>query len=156
MRNERGFSYVIVMFLVAVLSIVSVRGLETTLTREKRDKEAQLLEVGTAYLKAIEQYYNEAPGTAQSYPLELEALLYDDRLTRPLRPLRKLFRDPVTGSDKWGVVRNAAGAVIGVYSLSSAKPFKQKGFPVELQSFTEAQHYSDWKFIYQPPIKGQK
>lgn len=156
MRGERGFSYVIVMFLVAVLSVASVRALEITLTREKRDKEAQLLEVGMAYLKAIEQYYNEAPGTAQSYPLELEALLYDERLTRPQRPLRKLFRDPITGSAEWGVVRNATGGVVGVYSLSSAKPFKQKGFPVELESFTEAQHYSDWKFIYQLPIKGQK
>lgn len=156
MRKESGFSYVIVMFLVAVLSIVSVRALEITLTREKRDKEAQLLEIGTAYLRAIEQYYNEAPGTARSYPAELSALLYDERLTRPQRPLRKLFRDPITGSATWGVIRNPAGAVIGVHSLSDAKPFKQKGFPIELQSFNGAQRYSDWKFIYQPPIQGQQ
>ncbi|MYM67698.1 type II secretion system protein [Pseudoduganella sp. FT55W] len=156
MRNQSGFSYVIVMFLVAVLSLVSVRALESTLTREKRDKEAQLLEIGMAYLKAIEQYYNEAPGSAQSYPAELDALLYDDRLTRPQRPLRKLFRDPISGSAEWGVVRNAAGAVIGVHSLSAGKPFKQQGFPAELQSFAGAQRYSDWKFIYQPPLQGQK
>lgn len=156
MRHQDGFSYVIVMFLVAVMSIVSVRALERTSTREKRDKEAQLLDVGTAYLKAIEQYYNEAPGTAQSYPPELEDLLYDGRLTRPQRPLRKLYRDPITGNVEWGLVRNASGAVIGVYSLSNAKPFKQQGFSADLLSFTGAQRYSDWKFIYQPQVQGQK
>ena len=64
MRREGGFSYVIVMFLVAVLSIISVRALETTLTRERRDKEAQLLEAGTAYMNAIRLYYEGAPGSA--------------------------------------------------------------------------------------------
>lgn len=152
MRRQTGFSYVMVMFMVAVLSIVSVRALETTLTRERRDKEAQLLEVGTAYMNAIRQYYAEAPGTAKSYPMQLKDLLYDGRLTRPTRPLRKLFRDPVTGSGEWGLVRSEAGAIMGVYSLSNAKPFKRAGFGPELQSFNGAQHYSDWKFVYQLPV----
>lgn len=150
MRGETGFSYVIVMFLVAVLSVVSVRALETTLTRERRDKEAQLLEVGSAYLAAIRQYYQDAPGSVKSYPMELEDLLHDTRQTRPRRPLRKLYRDPITGSGGWGVVRDADGAVTGVFSLSTAKPFKQDGFDGELSSFKGAQRYSDWKFVYQP------
>lgn len=153
MRREGGFSYVIVMFLVAVLSIISVRALETTLTRERRDKEAQLLEVGTAYMNAIRLYYEGAPGSAKGYPEELKELLKDNRLTRPTRPLRKLYRDPITGSTQWGLVLDANKHVTGVYSLSNARPFKQDGFPDELAAFKEAQRYSDWKFVYQPQVK---
>ena len=153
MRREAGFSYVIVMFLVAVLSIISVRALETTLTRERRDKEAQLIEVGTAYKNAIRQYYEGAPGTAKSYPAKLEDLLQDLRLTRPTRPLRKLYRDPITGSSQWGLVLDANDHVTGVYSLSNGKPFKQDGFADDLVSFKGAQRYSDWKFVYSPQVK---
>jgi len=39
MRQQGGFSYVIVMFLVAALSLASVRALENTLVSEQRDKE---------------------------------------------------------------------------------------------------------------------
>lgn len=153
MRREGGFSYVVVMFLVAVLSIMSVRALETTLTRERRDKEAQLLEVGTAYMIAIRLHYEGAPGTAKSYPAELKELLRDNRLTRPTRPLRKLYRDPMTGSTQWGLVLDANDHVTGVYSLSDAKPYKQDGFPDYLAEFKGAQRYSDWKFVYQPQVK---
>ncbi|MET0264254.1 MAG: type II secretion system protein [Duganella sp.] len=141
------------MFLVAVLSIISVRALDNTLTRERRDKEAQLLDVGQAYLQAIQRYYEGAPGSVQSYPLKLEDLLLDVRLTRPTRPLRKLYRDPITGSSEWGLVLEENGGIKGVYSLSNARPFKQDGFREQLQSFTGAARYSDWKFVYQPQIK---
>jgi len=150
MRREQGFTYVIVMFMVAVLALIAVRAMERTSTRERRDKEAELLAAGTAYMHAIRQYYNEAPGAAKSFPIKLEDLLYDGRLTNPSRPLRKLYRDPVTGSHEWGLVRDAAGGITGVFSLSTAKPLKQGGFSDELAAFVGAQRYQDWKFVYQP------
>jgi len=147
--RQDGFSYVIVMFLVAILAIISVRALEVTATAERRDKEAQLLWVGMAFRNAIAQYHKGTPGEAKAYPENLEALLYDERHTNPDRPLRKLYRDPMTGSPDWGLVRNGKGAVIGVYSLSQDRPAKKGGFPPELASFAGAQRYSDWKFVYQ-------
>jgi len=138
------------MFLVGVLSIVSVRAIESTLTRERRDHEADLLARGTAYRNAIRQYYLGGPGSAQSYPKELKELLYDQRLTRPTRPLRKLYRDPMVRSGEWGLVHNEAGDLIGVYSLSKVRPVKRAGFPKEFANFANAQRYSDWKFVYLP------
>lgn len=149
MPRESGFSYIIVMFLVALSSIVAVRALENTTVSEQRAKEAELLWRGMAYREAIKRYYLNSPGTGKAYPEDLDDLLYDTRLVRPSRPLRKLFRDPMTDSD-WGVVRNDSGAIIGVYSQSTRKPIKQAGFPSELASFTGATRYSDWKFVYQP------
>lgn len=150
MDSQRGFSYLVVMFLVALLSIASVRALEHTLTKEKRDKEADLLFAGQAYRNAIRLYYEGSTGSGKVYPKELKDLLYDTRLARPSRPLRKLYFDPMTGSREWGVVRNEAKRVIGVYSLSQAKPLKRDGFLPELHGLVGAQRYSDWKFVYQP------
>jgi hypothetical protein len=149
MRRQCGFSYVIVMFLVALLSIAGVRAVQNSLTSERRDKEAEALWRGLAYLNAIRNYYENSPGMGKAYPKELKDLLHDKRLVRPTRPLRKLYADPFTG-EGWGVVRNEDGYVIGVYPKSQRRPVKRAGFPPELAAFSQAKHYSDWKFTYQP------
>jgi len=149
MRRENGFSYVIVMFLVAALSIAAVRALENALSIERRDKEREALWRGLAYREAIRLFYEGSPGTAKRYPQELDELLYDARPVRPVRPLRKLYKDPLSGDD-WGVVRNADGAIIGVHPASNGVPFKRAGFPEALKEFAAAKRYSDWKFVYQP------
>lgn len=148
--HQRGFSYVVVMFLVAIVSIVSVRALETTLTNERRDKETELLWRGQAYRDAIRDYYVNSPGSVQSYPQQVSDLLYDARFTVPRRPLRKAYLDPMMEDGQWELVRNAAGRLIGVRSRSALKPVKRAGFPPDLAGFTDAQHYSDWNFVYQP------
>ena len=150
MRHQRGFSYPIAMFLVALLALVSARALENGLTAERRDKEAELLRVGQAYRDAIGSYYDNSPGTAKAYPQELSALLQDARTTRLRRHLRKLYRDPVSASADWGLVRTPDGAVKGVYSLSNLRPFKSDGFPADLSGFAGAGHYRQWQFVYEP------
>lgn len=150
MQRQRGFSYPIAMFLVAILAVVSARALEVTLTAERRDKEAELLAVGQAYRNAIRSYYDNSPGTAKVYPPDLPALLQDARTTRLRRHLRKLYRDPITASADWGMVLTPEGAVKGVYSLSNLRPFKSGGFPVELSAFAGAGHYREWQFVYEP------
>lgn len=150
MRRERGFSYVLVMFLVAAVAIISVRALENTMTAERRAKEAQLLLVGQAYRNAIRDYYEGSPGTGKMYPKDLESLLLDPRTTRLRRPLRKLYRDPITGKAEWGVVRSKTGEVMGVFSLSALAPIKRDGFPSELAGFANARQYRDWRFVYEP------
>lgn len=150
MRHQSGFSYVIVMFLVAVLSLVSLRALENTLTAERRAKEAELLSLGMAYRDAIKAYYADAQGTLKSYPDSIEALLLDTRGTKLRKHLRKRFRDPITGSKHWGLIYldGDTEKIIGVYSLSTRKPIKRDGFPPDLGGFTNAATYSDWRFIF--------
>ena len=149
MRRESGFSYVIMLFLVAALSVIAVRALENTLTKERREKEAELLWRGMAYREAIRIYYEHSPGTDKSYPEELRDLLFDGRLVRPSRPLRKLYPEPLLGGE-WGVMRNREGHVIGVYPRSNEAPIKRAGFPKELEDFATARSYADWKFMYEP------
>lgn len=149
-RAQDGFSYVVVMFMVAFLAIASVRALEYARTTEKRDKEAQLLWTGMAYRNAIAAYYLQTSGSSKKYPQELADLLYHEGLNNPTRPLRKQYRDPITGSKDWGEVRNEEGKIIGVYSRSQLAPMKRDGFPPGLAAFIGAKKYSDWKFVFKP------
>ncbi|MCG2583858.1 type II secretion system protein [Massilia sp. TS11] len=148
--RERGFSYVVMMFVVAIAGLVAARAVENSLTNERREKEADLLYVGQAYRNAIASYYENSPGTFKQYPAELSDLLLDSRTSTMRRHLRKLFRDPITGDSKWGVLRDEDGRVVGVFSLSEREPVKQGGFAPELASFTGMKRYMDWKFVYQP------
>ena len=150
MRREQGFSYVIVMFLVAILALLTVRALENSLTEERRAKEAELLWVGSAYVDAIRNYYEGAPGMEKTYPLTLTQLLSDSRSTLIRSPLRKLYRDPLTGSNEWGIVRNGANAIIGIYSLAPLTPIKRDNFPAGFADFANAASYDKWRFVYQP------
>ena len=148
MRRQHGFTYVIVMFAVAVSSIVAVRAVETAATNERRQKEEDLLWIGRAYYEAIRNYYENSPGTVKTLPASLDALLLDDRTSTMRRHLRKLYRDPITGSEQWGVIKTDDGKVAGVYSLSAREPFKTGGFRAEFSAFANAKTYSDWQFKY--------
>lgn len=149
-RKQKGFTYLIALFMVATLSIVTLRALENSLTKDRRDKEAELLFVGQAYQQAIMTYYQNSPGTAKKYPDNLASLLQDSRTTSLQRPLRRLYFDPMTASQDWGTLPAPDGGVMGVYSLSKQKPIKVNGFPPTLSNFIGAKSYTEWQFIYVP------
>ncbi|MCY1541438.1 hypothetical protein D9M68_771320 [compost metagenome] len=79
-------------------------------------------------------------------PMTLEDLLKDPRTPGLLRHLRKLYADPITGQAQWGLVRDAAGRIVGIHSLSERPPLKTHGFDAAHARFEQAQHYSDWVF----------
>jgi len=150
MRPQAGFSYVLVMFAVALLAIMAVRLLDIAATNEQRAREADLLYVGNAYREAIGVFYENTPGTVKRYPEQLSDLLQDPRTTTLQRPLRKLYRDPITSDVEWGLVRGGDERITGVYSLSDKAPIKTGGFPAVLAGFARAKQYRDWHFVYVP------
>jgi len=151
LRNQRGFTYLIALFMVAILSIVTLRALENSLTRERRAKEEQLLFVGQAYQKAITTYYLNSPGRG-SYPQNLADMLDEGRTSATQKSLRRLYFDPITGSQDWGLIpaETTNGGIMGVYSKSSQQPIKVNGFPSALSNFIGATSYQQWQFVYQP------
>ena len=72
------------------------------------------------------------------------------------RHLRHVFPDPITGSDKWGIVPAPDGGIAGVFSLSERSPLKTGGFTGADEKFENAERYSDWKFVYAPPAVQRK
>lgn len=149
--GEAGFTYVASIFLLAILAAGSARAMLIWKTAERREREADLLYVGSQYQQAIQQYFEQTPGTIKKYPVALADLLLDKRATQTCRPLRRLFRDPIANSADWGLVAAPDGGIMGVYSKSVAEPIKTGGFLPEQASFAHAAHYSDWQFVYVPP-----
>lgn len=116
----------------------------------QRGQEQELLFVGNQYRQAIQRYFVGAPpGTPRVLPNSLEDLLEDNRFPVPVRHLRRLYPDPITGSAEWGVLR-AGPRVMGVYSLSEKATIKREGFALGYQQFSGTSTYRDWLFAISP------
>jgi len=147
--SEEGFTYFGLLIIVAVMGMGLASFGELYSRSAQREKERELLFVGEQFRQAIALYYYRSPG-AQQYPKSLEVLLEDNRFPMPVRYLRKLYRDPVTGKADWGIVEAPEGGIIGVYSKSADTPAKTANFPSRYKEFEEALRYSDWKFVFKP------
>ena len=149
-----GFSYLIVLFAVAAIGAGLALAGTAWETASRREKEAELLYIGNAYRAAIASYYERSPGV-KSFPRSLDDLVKDPRFPNTVRHLRKVYRDPITGSDKWGLVPGIGGGVMGIYSTSEALPLKQANFdPLNLvfqertAQLKEKMTYREWQFVY--------
>ena len=149
-RAQRGFTYLAMLIAVALIGVGLVAGSEVWSHSRQREKEQELLFIGEQVRRAIGQYYERTPGAVKRYPEKLQDLLEDKRYVTRQRYLRRLYVDPMTGKPEWGVVAAPEGGVMGVYSLSTEKPVKAANFSQELMAFEGAQHYNQWRFIYQP------
>jgi hypothetical protein len=91
------------------------------------------------------------------YPKKLEDLVEDKRFPMPMRHLRRIYPDPITGTTDWGLVEMPNnGGIMGVYSKSEEKPIKQGNFiAARHQPFEDADSYKKWTFTYSPPGSGQ-
>jgi type II secretory pathway pseudopilin PulG len=147
---QKGFTYLTVLFLLAIMSGGLALIGEVYHTANLREKEAELLFIGNEYRKAIERYYLSGSGVRQ-YPKNLADLVKDPRHPGTVRHLRRLYPDPVTGGDEWGLVKSADGGFAGVHSLSEAAPLKTAGFAVRDASFEGKARYADWQFVFAPP-----
>jgi type II secretory pathway pseudopilin PulG len=154
--GQRGFTYLVLLFSVA-LSGAALAAVGTWWSQERqRDKEAELLDIGNQFRRAIGNYYERSPGTVKRYPRKLEELVFDTRFLTIQRHLRRVSRDPITGEAKWGVVTAPDGGIMGVHSLSDATPIKSGGFAPRDTDFTGKSRYSEWWFVYYPENRLQR
>jgi type II secretory pathway pseudopilin PulG len=149
-RHCGGFTYIALLFIVALMGAALVGIGQIRHVQVQRDKEAELLFVGNQFRRAISLYYERAPGGARQYPKQLQDLLQDPRYPNVQRHLRKLYMDPMTGKAEWGLVRTPDGSIIGVYSLSEDMPIKTAGFTAQDAGFADSISYREWKFAYLP------
>ena len=146
-RRERGAMLLLAMFAVAIIGILLAVAGPVWTTEMRRDKEADLLWVGDQYAQALGRYYAASPAQARLFPRRLEDLLLDQRQLTTVRYLRQLYRDPLTGSNEWGLVKDADGRISGVYSLGKGVPLKQRNFDKDYAKFQGADSYAKWQFV---------
>ena len=146
-RRERGFAYVLLLVSVAVLGAASAAVVALGSSMSRRSAEAELLRIGTEFEAALRSYAGiSARSALLTGPRDLEELLNDPRAPATRRHLRKVYADPLTGQPNWGLVRNAAGQVIAVYSQAAGEPIQQQGFNPEFAHLAGARTYQGWVF----------
>lgn len=150
-RAQQGFTYVVVLFALAIVGVGLAALGESWSSVSHRDKEDELIDIVGEYMASINKYYIRSPGTPKTFPLRLEDLLEDHRFAGTVRHLRRLYRDPMTGKPQWGLIRNASGGIVGIYSLSDRESLRNRGAFVDGALPISGTHYSEWKFISSLP-----
>ncbi len=141
---QGGFTYLGLLFAIAILGItLSTVGVVWS-TQIRRDKEVELLFAGNQIRLAIGRYQR----SGGQYPQALTDLLEDKRTPVPRRFLRRIYPDPITNSADWQLILAPEGGIIGVASRSQDKPIKVAGFAQADVAFEKAECYCDWQFVY--------
>ena len=144
--NNAGFSYVGLLILVAILSVVASATVHLGAASQRREAEQELLFVGSEFVAALRSYAAATPAGAPRFPRELDDLLRDPRVPDIRRHLRRIPVDPISGTEKWGLERLPDGSVVAVHSPSDAKPIKIGNFDPPFVHFERASKYSEWSF----------
>lgn len=152
MRRQQGFTYLALLFAVALSGIALAAIGVVWSTERQREKEKELLAIGDEIRRAIGAYYEGAPGSVKRYPAKLEDLLKDMRFLGVKRHLRQIYPDPM-GSQAWSLVTAPEGGIMGVYSNSTEAPIRQAGFADRFAAFEGKSRYADWQFVYRPAIE---
>jgi type II secretory pathway pseudopilin PulG len=145
-RRQQGFTYMGALMLIVLMGTALAAVGQVWSTVGTREREVQLIWVGTQYAQALRSYYRSATGVAQ-YPATLDELLEDHRFPSVQRHIRRLYPDPMTGGSEWGLTKSIDGRITGVYSLSTRTPLKTANFPAQWQEFENMTSYADWRFV---------
>jgi type II secretory pathway pseudopilin PulG len=146
-RRSRGFTFLGLMFLIAVMALMATAAASTWAFTSQRQKELDLLFVGHEYRVALTRYVLAHAGQPQPYPTELRDLLGGKDQLVPVRYLRHLYFDPMTGGAEWGLVKTPQGGITGIYSLSTREPVRRRpAFGDDGLDFKNARSYRDWVF----------
>lgn len=149
MRAAGGFTYLILLVLIALFGAGLAAVATVWATYSQRDKEEELIFVGRQYVQALRLYNQQNKNVGDGFPKQLEDLLSDPNVPTVRRFLRKIYLDPMTGTAEWGLIKTPSGTIRGVYSLSPLTPIRS-ALPADLGGITQAKSYADWKFAAMP------
>lgn len=94
-RAEAGYTLAIFVMAIAVMSIAMGVAVQTVEFQMRREREAELIFRGEQFIEAIRLYKIKYG----RYPMQLKEI-YE---AKP-RVIRKRWKDPITDSEKWGIV----------------------------------------------------
>ena len=147
-HRQRGFTYLGLIILVAILGLVGAAGLKMGSLLQRQAAEQELLDIGAQFSDALYSYAAATPPGQPQQPPNLAALLRDPRFPQVRRHLRKLYADPITGRAEWGLLYQPGGnGIIGVHSLSPAAALKVGNFEARFAGFDGKARLSEWHFM---------
>lgn len=143
-RRQSGYTYLGLLFVLAVSGVLMARYGEVQVTARQREKERELIFRGGEIRRAIESYARATPTRSEKWPLSMQDLLTDRRHLPNQHHLRRLYLDPFTGSANWVLLPAPGGmpGFSGVRSQSTVKPLQVR--PGTNESATSC--VCDWSF----------
>ena len=132
-RQEKGFTYIALLALIAVWSISLCLTMEVFEKKRQREMHTQLVWVAKQYTRAIESYYYSASADKRKLPNTLDELLEDKRFYPPMRHLRSLYIDEASRGFDLKPILTSQG-LVGVKTSFQATDIKEKSFMVNLKN----------------------
>jgi type II secretory pathway pseudopilin PulG len=146
-RASSGFAYLFLLFALAVLGVLLAALGQNWTTTMQRERETQLLYVGQQFGAALASY-RAWTKTGPAAPVTLDQLVEDKRFPFPVRHLRQIYRDPMTGKRDWEL-QMADGVIVGVRSHSQKIALRQSlpDYVVIAGGASADTSYHDWLFV---------
>lgn len=137
MRVQRGFSYLLLLWLVAISGVMLTALSHAWQIESRRQREMELVFRGEQIRLAIEAYVQVPVAEGVNpWPTRLEDLLTDTRSGAVVRHLRQVWPDPMSGGH-WGLIKEGEG-IKGVYSQAPGQP---------LRAPAGVSRYNGWQFV---------
>jgi type II secretory pathway pseudopilin PulG len=99
MKKKDGYTILLLMFMVFVMSIGLMIAVPVWQTQIQREKEEELIFRGKQYVEAVRLFQRKRPG---AFPRDFEELIEE-------KCLRKLFEDPMSPDGKWNLILLSQG-----------------------------------------------
>ncbi len=150
--RTRGYSYLAVLFLVALTAAALAALGQAWSTAAQRERERELQFRGEAIADAITRYQKAGSTPLPELPRSLDDLLEDRRGVVVRHHLRQRYVDPFTGEADWELVpQDADKSRFGAVRSRSAHALLREQAP----DGTVLRKASDWVFVA-PPLEGRQ
>lgn len=129
-RTCRGFSYLLLLFCLALTGAALAALGSSWQQAAQRSREAELIFRGGQIRDALQRYHDNSPPGQPRLPETLTALLADQHGGQPRHHLRRLWADPFTGQPDWRLLREASGpGIVGVRSRAQQPALRRHDAP---------------------------
>lgn len=153
--KQYGFTMLAVLAAMLLSALAANAVMLNVAQQNVREREAQLMLMGSLFHRAIKDYYEMSPGAEKQWPKTLKDLTYDTRFVDVRRHLREVYPDPITRSEDWGLITIESGGrtgISGVYSKSINQPLNTAAASFSGFEMPSASQYSDRRFEYIPSV----
>lgn len=155
-HHAAGFTYLGLLIFIAVIGLASAASVTVGTLVQRRGAEQELLFVGSQFRNAFQSYYAATPAGQRPYPDTLEELVKDPRFPQPVRHLRRIYADPITGKADWILLDAPLGGIMEISSTSDRQPIKIGNFSDADALLEGKSKYSEWAFFYNPASGANK
>lgn len=152
-RARRGFTYVGLLFAIALAGAGLAALGEQWQLRAQRDREAELLHRGGEIARALHAFASRADVADRRPARAMAELLVDERGPQQRHHLRRLYTDPFSGGTEWRLELDPRGAITGVASSATVPALRRHPPSVDLRPGVDPDRATvgDWIFRASPP-----